>query len=95
MALFLLLASLASPAPPQPLTYRCLDNSAFTLSASPSMAIVRFADGQYRLPRRPSSLAIKYASETATLYLDGDFAAFIAEDRPLPGCFRVEPSKLR
>jgi hypothetical protein len=82
-----------APLSPKPATYRCLDDSLFTLTASPTLAIVRFTDSEYRLPRQPSSLAIKYQSKTATLYLDGDFAAFIADDRPLPGCFRVRPAR--
>ena len=57
-------------------TYICLDNTVFTLSTSDEMAIVHFKDGEYRLPRRRSALAIKYATEDATLYLDGQFAAF-------------------
>ena len=76
-------------------TYVCLDNSMFTLSLSDQMAIVRFRDGEYRLPRRGSAIAIKYATDQATLYLDGDFAAFVADDRPLPGCHRVEAAKRR
>ena len=92
--LFFLIA-MAPAAPATSATYRCLDNSMFTLSASPTLAIVRFADAEYRLPRRPSSLAVKYATSTATLYLDGDFAAFVADDRPLPGCFRLKPTKRR
>ena len=86
---YVVLVAIAPLAPPAPVTYRCLDDTMFTLSASPTLAIVRFRDAEYRLPRRHSSLAVKYASKTATLYLDDDFAAFIAEDRPLPGCFRV------
>ena len=82
-------AQLASP-PAEVALYRCLDKTMFTLSATPAMAIVRFADDLYRLPRRPSALAVKYATETATLYLDGDFAAFVADDRPLPGCTRAK-----
>jgi hypothetical protein len=79
----------SAPAPSgTPVAYRCLDDSKFMLTASPTLAIVSFTDREYRLPRRPSSLAVKYATKTATLYLDGDFAAFIAEDRPLPGCYR-------
>ena len=69
-------------------TYVCLDNSVFTLSLSDQMAIVRFRDGEYRLPRRGSAIAIKYATDQATLYLDGEFAAFVADDRPLPGCHK-------
>ena len=91
MALFLFLFSLASAQPSKPVTYRCLDNSRFTLTASPTVAIVRFSDAEYRLSRRPSSLTVKYESNVATLFLDGDFAAFIADDRPLPGCYRIKP----
>jgi hypothetical protein len=80
--------ALAGPA--QFSTYLCLDDSVFTLSTSDEMAIVRFNDGEYRLPRRRSAIAIKYATEQATLYLDGEFAAFVAEDRWPPGCHRVE-----
>ena len=71
-------------------TYVCLDDTVFTLSTSNEMAIVRFKDGEYRLPRRRSTLAIKYATEQATLYLDGEFAAFVADDRPLPGCHKLK-----
>ena len=88
MAFLMFLVLMADAPPPTAVAYRCLDDTKFTLIASPKVAIVRFANGEYKLPRRPSSLAIKYASKAATLYLDGDFAAFIANDRPLPGCFR-------
>ena len=91
MAFLLFLAAQAA-VPEGAATYRCLDDTMFTLSRSETAAVVRFKDGQYRLPRRPSALAMKYATPTATLYLDGDFAAFVADDRPLPGCFRVKPS---
>jgi hypothetical protein len=93
MAFLLMLALLAPEAPPAPVAYRCLDDTTFTLTATSTLAIVRFADGEYRLPRRSSALAIKYASKAATLYLDGDFAAFVADDRPLPGCFKVGPTE--
>ena len=76
-------------------TYVCLDDSVFTVSASDQMAIVRFKDAEYRLPRRKSSIAIKYATEQATLYLDGDYAAFVAEDRWPPGCQRAEGGEVR
>lgn len=74
--------------------YRCLDDTKFTLTLSTDQAVVRFKDGgTYHLPRKSSSLAIKYADKTATLYLDGDFAAFVADDRPLPGCVLVKPAE--
>ena len=93
MALWVGIVLLAPAAFAGPVDYLCLDNSRFTLTASPTMAGVRFPDRDYVLQRRPSALAIRYASKEATLYLDGEFAAFVAEDRPLPGCTRVEPGK--
>jgi hypothetical protein len=92
MAWWLAVALLA-PDFARPVDYLCLDNSRFTLIASPTVAVVRFADREYVLPRRPSALAIRYASKDAALYLDGEFAAFVAEDRPLPGCTRVGPGE--
>lgn len=80
-------------AAPTSIDYECLDGSRFTLRASATEAVVRFPDLEYRLPRRPSSLAIKYESKAATLFLDGEFAAFIAEDRPLPGCYQLSSRK--
>src|SRR3982750_2829691 len=91
MALLALLgfSALAPAAATETRTYRCLDETSFTLIVSPDQAIVRFKDGEYRLRRKPSAIAIKYADKTATLYLDRDFAAFVADGRPLPGCTRV------
>jgi hypothetical protein len=76
-------------------TYVCLDDTVFTVSTSDEMAIVRFKDGEYRLPRRRSTIAIKYATEEATLYLDDQFAAFAANDRPLPGCYKLGSGERR
>lgn len=87
--------ALALTSPIELSTYICLDNTVFTLSTSAEMAIVRFKDGQYRLPRRQSAIAIKYATSDATLYLDGEFAAFVANDRPLPGCHKLESGERR
>ena len=77
----------------EPLAYECFDGTRFTLTASPTKAVVRFSDREYRLLRKSSALAVKYTSKSATLYLDGDFAAFIADDRPLPGCFKALPGE--
>lgn len=93
MAWWLATAFLAPALGSGAVDYLCLDNSRFTLAASPTVAIVRFPDRDYVLPRRPSALAIRYASKEATLYLDGKFAAFVAIDRPLPGCTRIEPGE--
>lgn len=95
MKVWLTALALALGNPVEFSTYVCLDESVFTLSTTDEIAIVRFRDGEYRLPRRRSAIAIKYASEHATLYLDGEFAAFVADDRPLPGCYKVEPGERR
>ena len=87
-----MLSAIADPAT-ETRSYRCLDGSTFVLHFSEDEAIVEFPDAKYQLPRRSSNIAVKYATEEATLYLDGDFAAFIAEDRPLPGCIVVEPGE--
>ena len=91
MSLWLVLLSALAASGYEARQYQCLDDSQFTLRLSDKEAIVEFSDGTYRLPRRPSGIAIKYATRTATLYLDGDFAAFVADDRPLPGCRLVKP----
>jgi hypothetical protein len=91
VAFWLFLLSALHAPESEPRHYRCLDDTSFTLRLTDKLAIVEFADGQYRLPRRSSAIAIKYATDKATLYLDGDFAAFVADDRPLPGCIRATP----
>lgn len=93
MAFWLFIISMLQSPKLEQRDYRCLDGSTFVLRFSPSVAIVEFPDGEYRLPRRSSGIAIKYASDKATLYLDRDFAAFVAEDRPLPGCTLVKPGE--
>ena len=89
---WLILSAIQAPAT-EVRNYRCLDDTAFVLHLSPDVAVAEFPDKEYRLPRRSSNIAVKYATEQATLYLDGDFAAFIAEDRPLPGCVLVTPEE--
>jgi len=93
MAWWLAVALLAPAEFARPVDYLCLDDSRFTLIASPKVAVIRFPDRDYVLQRRRSALAVRYSSKEATLYLDGDFAAFVAEDRPLPGCTRVGPGE--
>jgi len=95
VTLWLTAIALAVADPVEYSTYVCLDNSVFTLRTTEDLAIVRFRDGEYRLPRRSSSIAIKYATEEATLYVDGEFAAFVADDRPLPGCHKMKPGERR
>jgi hypothetical protein len=91
IALTAMAVALAGPA--QFSTYVCDDETVFTLSTSDEMAIVRFKDVEYRLPRRRSFIAIKYATERATLYLDGDLAAFVSDDRWPPGCRKAPEHK--
>lgn len=67
--------------------FACASGAAFAVENSGTVAVVRFDDGSYRLQRRPSSIGEKFASPQATLIIDGDFAAFVAEDRlDVDGC---------
>lgn len=60
-------------------TYRCVDGRTFTVQRGEETAEVGYFNERYRLPRRPSRLGIRYATEDATLIIDGDFAAFVTE----------------
>jgi hypothetical protein len=60
-------------------TYVCSDGRSFTVVRDAQHATVQFADGRYRLVRRSSSIGPKYASNDATLLIDGDFAAFVTK----------------
>jgi hypothetical protein len=65
----------------------CEQGGSFTVSRSGTTALVRFGDGGYRLERRRSSIGERFSSLGATLIIDGDFAAFVAEDRlDVSGC---------
>jgi len=63
------------------LLYQCEGGEAFTVRDSGSAAVVRFADGDYVLQRKRSSLGRRYASPDAALIIDGETAVFVAEDR--------------
>lgn len=66
--------------------FQC-ESSDFSVEQRGTAAVVRFGDGSYRLERKPSSIGERFASDDATLIIDGDFAAFVAEDRlDLDGC---------
>lgn len=65
----------------------CEDAVSFGVRRSATAATVSFGDGDYRLERKRSSIGERFASPGATLIIDGDFAAFVAEDRlGLDGC---------
>lgn len=59
--------------------YRCADNRQFTVQHTDDAAIVSYANQNYTLWRRPSSIGLRYASSVATLIIDSDFAAFVSE----------------
>lgn len=68
-------------------SYMCDGAETFSVSHTADQAFVRFGDQTYRLKRRPSSIGERFTSVGATLILDGDFAAFTADDRlRLGGC---------
>jgi hypothetical protein len=74
----------ATATPPQTssqVRYACTPAQNFVVERSAGRAIVQFTNRSYDLKRKRSSIGKKYASETATLIVDGISAVFVAEDR--------------
>lgn len=74
----------ATATPPQTssqVRYVCAPVQNFVVERSAGRAIVQFTNRSYDLKRKRSSIGKKYASETATLIVDGTSAIFVAEDR--------------
>lgn len=70
----------AAAVSPGAIRYECMPAAQLVVASSETTASVRFGDRAYELQRRPSSLGRKYASELATLIIDGSSAVFISED---------------
>jgi hypothetical protein len=60
-------------------TFQCIDGRAFDVLFANSTARVHFAGGEYFLQKRRSSLGTKFVSPTATLIVDGEYAAFVPD----------------
>ena len=60
--------------------YRCADGRSFTVEESGEAARVDYYDEHYRLPRRSSGIGTRFASQDATLIIDGDMAVFVTEN---------------
>lgn len=59
--------------------YRCAENRSFTVDRDDRSAVVTYANENYLLARKPSSLGLRYSSDVATLIIDDDFAAFVTD----------------
>jgi membrane-bound inhibitor of C-type lysozyme len=64
----------------RPLIYRCADGRTFTVDQQQRSAEVTYYDEHFRLPRRSSGVGVRYATQDATLIIDGDMAAFVTEN---------------
>ena len=62
--------------------YSCANGGGFTIRLSDGAAVVRAGQSVHVLPRKPSSLGQRFASPTATLIVDGNFAALIGKNLP-------------
>ena len=72
------------------LHYHCAGGESFTVARNRSSASVSIAGRTYQLTRKPSSLGQQFRSPTATLIVDGSFAAFATERLfHLRDCFEV------
>jgi len=82
-----MLSTLAGPAPASSnaisashfTTFQCIDGRAFDVLFANSTARVHFAGSEYFLQQRRSSLGTKFVSPTATLIVDGEYAAFVPD----------------
>ena len=77
----LLVGGCSAPVSPNVATsrYVCNDGRSFSVQRDEDSASILYTDSRYSLPRRPSSIGIKYESPEATLIIDGKFAALVTE----------------
>jgi hypothetical protein len=68
--------------------FRCRDGSELTVRYYQGQTATVLAGGHsYALRLKPSNVGKRFASRQATLIIDGDFAAFVADDLDnLGGC---------
>ena len=67
--------------------FKCADSRILQVQYDAKRANVIAEGRPYALPRQASGLGMRYASPTATLIIDGNFAAFVADDLyDLRGC---------
>jgi hypothetical protein len=71
--------------------YRCAGGRTFDVIRSGQIAIVRLGERIYNLQAKPGSVGERYTDRQATLIIDGDFAAFVANDETqLSECRQVD-----
>lgn len=71
--------------------YQCSGGRTFDVIRSGQVAIVRLGERTYNLQAKPGSLGERYTDGRATLIIDGDFAAFVANDEmQLSRCRQVD-----
>jgi hypothetical protein len=58
----------------------CANGQAFTVRLLERAAIVRTKEGRLELPRKASSVGVKYGSSSATLIIDDSFASLVGRD---------------
>ena len=91
-ALLMLLAALAalaalsrasSPQARKPPSYRCSRGLSFEVEfhSFNRVALVHTPTRTYALRKAPTRIGVRYTSAKATLIIDENFAAFVAEDR--------------
>ena len=69
--------------------FQCRDGSQLTVNYENRSATVLAGGHSYELVRKPSGVGERFASSRATLIIDGNFAAFVADELPrLRGCTR-------
>jgi len=75
---------------PTALNYTCHGGERFSVIPSGTSATLSYEGKTYVLPKRQSGIGDRYADTSATLILDGDFAAFVTPELyQLDACRKV------
>ena len=63
-------------------TFKCDGGTSFSVAVADEIADVTFSQSEhYRLRSKPFSIGERFISSTATLIIDGSFAAFVSNER--------------
>jgi hypothetical protein len=64
----------------RPMRFVCADRQWFEVTRNQNVATVRLGKREYNLRFKRGSIGQRYVGSSATLIIDGDFAAFVADD---------------
>lgn len=73
-------------------SFACANGQKFAVAVADGTASVRTANAAFQLPRKTSSIGIKFVSPSTTLIMDHDFASLVGRDLPrFERCYATSP----